>query len=725
MSLKEKLQVKTEAIRADAEAQKELQRNKELEPIRANINKLEKEKYHLEMIKNSLDFNSQEVKDGLGMKNYSKKIENEKKETRGELEETISEHQAALEKDGISNVDDLVDHQEYGEEKEVLAYKQALKQEEGLQLSDEELKKRLAELNINISEENFSYESVSHEISLRLADLEKELLADKLKTPEGKEEIINNLAEDFSKNIKILEFEATVDKSNQKNNQDFNHNQEDAFYRFGLKDQPDTYRRESITFIFYGDKMILNNYYSLTLPDNFSSQVDKVGLEVAQTALQRSYQQKLDAAFNNPNVLLGRAKRIKEAVDSFNPERRGLAIEALNNFKTKKQELLRLLQIKSTELKNQGIDFSPTSARAFGGQYEDLFKFNRYCDSEEMITKLETKHYPNNHLMPLYDYDKLKVITERRIKELDEAIEIINNIKDENDVKNFDSNKSDSYIGRFHQHLINNHIEAQAEFKLPVNVQYREIEELSNQFNSQEQAAQHLKNEVARLEQDKDKIAAKLSEAVEYKVAEKELYRNHKDVANLDKLESIIKDIERERKNAKLALKVIINLEFKLAKIEDVEGIVVKGTKVEIQSKVKESEQLNEDREKKEKELQKKEKELKIKGNKEPFFGKSKWRDQVSSLKAEIEKIKTEIQDLSDKYNQAIKDRFYYLDMDDLEYSKSKELIENYSNAGKAEEAFGTLKEQLTELSKEEIPTDLQEYHDKLKSLKDSLTSKA
>ena len=715
MALKDKLDRLSQQIVAEKEIEQKAQENENLKPIRANIKKLQKEKLDLEIIKNSLDYKSQGPKDGLGMQEYAKKATDEKTKTRSQLEEIAKQNKAALEKLGVTNVDELADKEEFAEDEEVVDYKKALDQESGVQLSDTELQNRLANFGITIDEKIFSYTTASEEIGLRLKELEQELLSEKIKTPEGKEEAITQLVEEFSKNTKSLGFESSSIKRADKNNeQSFNRNEKEATYVFGLKDKPDQYGGDNLIFKFNGDKVALNNFRNAHfLPKNFSQQVDKYGLDIAEEALKINYTQKIDKVFTDPNRLLGEKLKIQNTLELANPEKKKQVLSALEKFKSKKRELFNLLQDKSEELKSQGIDFNAEYASGYGAKYDEIFKFGWHRDAQYLIDDIQS----SQKLFPSRNFDKLKEVVEKRIEDLEQAKGVINQIKDKQSAEEFMYNsESEVYVGRLSRQAMKNDFEEKAKIDGDT---YRDTEKISKQFSSYQEATRDLQKEIAELKKDQEQISNKLTEAIEYDVTDFDLKNKHGFNYSLSTVERMVKDIEGERKNAEQALLAIANLQIKLPPEEDMS---VRGITVEIKSKDQASKTLNQDREKKEQELTEKEDELSRQKNSEPWLGKDKWRKKISSLETEVDVLKAEVKKLKDDYNKAVKETFYYAEIESLSsFSKSKQMFEKYSASGKVNEVFEPLKEKLTALSKQEVPADIQQFYAKLKDLETKL----
>lgn len=722
MALKDKLGDLSQQIAVEKEAAKEAKQTEDLKPIRAHIKKLEKTKLDLEMIKNSLDFKKETPADGLGMKEYATKAKDETKKTRQQLEEIATENKEALDKLGVKDIDELANNPEFAEEEEVVAYKQAEKQEEGVQLSDAQLKKRLASFDININDENFSYETASQEISQHLEKIDSELLTEKLKTPEGREETINQLAAEFAQTTKQLEFSGMSRKVDAEKDRGFDKNKADVYCQLSLKDKPGQYGGDNFRVEFFGDKATINDFYNLKLlPKDWQEKVDKYGEEIAAEALKKNYQQKIEGVFNDPSKLQGEAEKMRSALELINPEKRRQALKALSAFESKRSEVLRLLQKKSEELKSQGIDLSAEYASGYGSEYQQVFEFGWKMDIKSVTSFLEQG---NNKLFPTYDFDKTREIAERRINELNDAIEVITNLKTEKDVHNFSyNNKSEIYVGNLAKKKFDNSFEDSARFKLPKEINYNEEQQLAQQFSSYEEAKNYLDREIAELDKMKNKIQEKLDEVVDYRITEHNLRQEYGAYASSKSVEDMVKKIEGEKESAHQGLLAIASLQAKLPANEELK---VRGITVEIPSKLQATNQLNQEKEEKVKELDEKRALLEQQKKSEPWFGKDKWRQKIQLLEQEIKELATKIAELTTKAGQESKASFQYADIQKLNsFSESKDLFDKYKAAGTSDEVFVELQKSLQVLVDKEVPVSAKLFHEKLQELEKKLTAKA
>jgi hypothetical protein len=707
MSLQEKLaSLSQESAIKKAAADLE-QQNKELEPVRAKIKELEKTKLDLEMLKNSLDFKNANKEDGLSMEEYKQVVVNEKKQSRQQLDDLFNKHQETVESLGIKKADDFLVHEEFANESESLVHKKALQQEDGLKLSDAELKKRLAGFGININESNFSYQTASQEVGKRLEALENELLSEKVKTPEGRQESVEKLSKEFYDNSKHLQLKSIVQNENK--------TQEgpNASLRLNISDQATGAYGEHVQINIFPDNAVVLNYKELKLlPKNYQEKVDKYGPEIVKEALVKNYEQKVEEL-----QLSAGGEKMLSTLESISADKREQALESLNHFQKIQDKLLQMIKVKAEE-----FNLSPDYNAGYGASYKDIFKFDRYIDSQEIGNSLQ----PGRGLVPKYDFEKTKEIADKRSLELEQAIKIIEKIKSEEDFNNFSYKQtSDNYIGKLALQAFDTKFHSQAEFKVADDVNKEEFLRLAEQFPDHQQALNYLKQKLAKLEEISSKVKEKLAEVVDYEINLYNLKLKYGQNFSPGSLESMIEKIETEKEAANKALLLITQVETQLPSAE---LIVVNGTRVEISSILNEARENSTEKEAKELVLKEKKQNLSEKENKlnaNPLFGKHKLKEAISSLKTEIIQLELEINELSDSSSNNLSLAIKNIKTDDLPWlSEAKSLVENFRASGVAGEVFTKLKKSLQSLADKEVPVEALELNKKFKNLEASLGKK-
>lgn len=200
MSLENKLSKLSNKVREDNENKSKKDQEERLEPIRLKIKAIEKIRFEHELILESLRLKT-DKDTGVGMREYSEGVKNEFKRKDTQLEELVSKHKEALEAIGVENKDQLLENPDFLEDEEIVNFKKAKEQKENLELSNESLKEKLLSLGMTFDKENFSYDLAEKILQEKIEQIKKELALEKAKTPEGKEELKQELIEYFNKKI--------------------------------------------------------------------------------------------------------------------------------------------------------------------------------------------------------------------------------------------------------------------------------------------------------------------------------------------------------------------------------------------------------------------------------------------------------------------------------------------------------------------------------------------
>ncbi len=340
MALKDKLGALTQKIETEKQVQAQEKENLDLKPIRLNIKKLDKEKKNLEIIKGSLDFKAVDNStNNEGMQDYSLNTEKGIKTEEDQLDSLIVEHKEALASVGIENREQLISNPDYTEEEEVVDYKKALERGEDLKISDAKLKEKLQSYGIEIDDDNFSYEAASRAVEEKLKLVTSELINEKLKTPEGREDITKDLTEEFEKNTGELQLHSSSirDKSIDRGNTNYNHDES-----FGINLGKDSFYVER-----KDDKTMVNRWLNIKLvPDNFEQAKEIYGLEITELALEKAYQNKVHNAFVAWNEK-------KNNVTEDEAKHENIVFDAVKNViaaQLKRKELAQEIQEGGTEI---------------------------------------------------------------------------------------------------------------------------------------------------------------------------------------------------------------------------------------------------------------------------------------------------------------------------------------------------------------------------------------
>ena len=279
MSLKEKLAGISQNLQEEKKIEEQSAQEKELAPIRTKIKELEEQKRELDLIKGSLELKS-DGKIGKGMKEYSSETAGNIEKESIEINTLINENKEALQSLGVEDKEQLMTNPETAEGEEVVRYKKAEKQSEDLRMSDKALQKKLASLGIEVDQEKFSYDSAEKALAEKIQLVEGELVKEKLKTPEGKEENLEMAMGDLEKSLPA----PRISKESSRSGYDQ--------YVFSMKDTKVFYGYDDIQ----GSKKIANfkGLRNHLLPDNFKDLELKYGKDIAQEAIVKVYENKFD-----------------------------------------------------------------------------------------------------------------------------------------------------------------------------------------------------------------------------------------------------------------------------------------------------------------------------------------------------------------------------------------------------------------------------------------------
>lgn len=295
MSLKEKLTVLSQNLETEKNNKEKAEEEEFLKPTREKIKNLELSLRDLDLIKNSLEFKGDEnQKDAIGMQDYAKNTNQNIEAKSSEINDLILENKEALKELGVENEEQLVSSPEFATDSEVIEYHKAKEQGEDLKISDTKLKERLMDLGVEFDAENFSYELAIPAIDKKIKETALELNQERIKTPEGKELVLDNLAKEFEEKTKKLKLNS-ISERNKSIDSDLEKKQPDYSYRFKIGEN-------NFNIEFKDEKTKVDNWYNLRLiPDNFKDVKAAYGEEIACEALEKTYQNKINDTFSEFN----------------------------------------------------------------------------------------------------------------------------------------------------------------------------------------------------------------------------------------------------------------------------------------------------------------------------------------------------------------------------------------------------------------------------------------
>lgn len=735
MSLKEKLGGLSKILEEQKKTKEKSEEDKRLEPIRVNIKNLESSRKNLALVKGSLDFKapskSEKInkkiktkfgeinvltnKEASGMQDYLEQTDTKIKSKSGEIDTLILENKEALKELGIEDRDQLAVHPEFVEEPEVIEYHKALEQGEGLKMSDAKLKEKLITLGVEFDAENFSYESASQAVEKKIVDIDKELIVEKLKTPEGKEEVINNLAEEFKKSTGKLELHSFSGSPDKSMAMGYEKDRPDYSYGFGT-DQ----RNFSVNF--KDEKAKVTDWYNLKLiPDNFKDIEAAYGEDIAREALEKTYQNKVHENFSRWDETGDKAVSLKEQIKAVSPEERQAVKNKLNEFSEKQNEALRVLKEKSAELKGKGIEFNPDHVTGYGGAYQELLELDSRGTAKYISENLYKNDFP-----PQYDFVKLQEIVEKRMEHIDQFIKAIQNIQDEEGVKDLlENHDSDTYVGKFHKNQLGVDFREGVQFKLKGN-NNGAISKLTEKCKTYQQAEDYLNEIIEKNAAGENKVSEAIINTIkaQLKLRELEAEIKNEGIGNqVYNLENKIKEISRNKEDATKVMGEIESLQSELSREPELskENLILSDSHLIIPSIKKEYDDLRENKPLKQKEWENKKTERERQEETKPgLFGKEKWQKKLDLLKGEEASAEIEYRALDKQDQNALYYKAYRL-IDSDPYTPIGKMVQSHKAQGNASEIFNSLREELTKVIDTTLPPKILQDYAEYKALAEKI----
>jgi len=708
MSLKEKLsKISQDLQKTKAETEKEAQ-EKELEPVRLRIKELENQKNQLNLIKGSLELKSS-TETGKGMREYSEETHKQVQKESTHLDDLINENKEALQKIGIENKDQFVKNSEFAEESEVVSYKKAKEEVANLETSDSALKEKLKTLGVSIDEESFSYDSAEKALSEKLQSLKDELLQEKIKTPEGKEEVANALSESLKDSV--LELSFLKDEKN--NTQSF-------------------YLNNGGEIIIEDKNTKFKNWYRVKLLTKKITDLEKTyGKSVVKEALLKAYGNEIEAAFENfdekNNI---KDKAIKADLERTSPEKISEASKAFDEFKKLGNVFLNTLKEKSKELEAKGVGFSSDRIQNYGGNYRDyakLYEDDYYNDIVEK-TMREPWAYP-----PVLNFDNLKKHIEKRIEQIKEFTEDIRKLETKKDV--FMLTAIEGKIDRVHGRLRTGAVAGLERVKDSglYKSENTKINDHLMQFKSREEALNYLNKKHAEQENTKQKALQVIETRIDFEAKTEELIKESEaqnfitnneiegSSISIQDIENKFHRIEENKKGAFDLMSYLIKKEAELSK-EPVRALF-ENQKIEIISVNKQLEQLLKDIKNEENNLLNLNREItKHESNKPKIFGKDTWEKKLSDLKQEQKVLEEKIHKMSKEDAFALSNKSYFYIRDKECPKDIEKIIQKQKFAeGTLSEVLSDLKADLNEVINYKAPESIASLYEEYNNLEKKL----
>jgi hypothetical protein len=715
MSLSENLANRTKELQISKELKGQELEDSEFSPIRNKIKELEEQKRQIKMILGSLTLKSD--KDiGKGMKEYSTEVKDDKVKESTNIDVILKQNEEVLKNMGVENRDQLAENPEFSEESDIQNYKKAINQEENLKVSDDSLVNKLNSFGINTDSENFNYSFAEKALTEKLGLVNNELLKEKIKTPEGKVEIIDIMVNDMEKTLVGTQFTKDEKTKNDK--------------LLITNGYTNTYlENQGIKLV--GGKATFENINNINLlPPNIKDLELVFGSELAKEAIKKSYKNKISKNFDDFDKRNENSYALKEQLKQVSPIEGSKAQEALVDYKRLQNEFRNTIKEKSEELKNLGIDFNPSYPSGYGGSYEDLISFGSKQDVEDITQKLnDVSIFP-----PKFDYNKLHIAINKQKQNLQEFIDTIKNIKTQEDVSSFlegtGRNSHNSQVSKFHLANMTDTVHSydyNSKFKVEDPNGYNNkgadvnpVQILISQAKTFNEAERILNEKIAKLENSKEMILNKIDLAIDTRFKRKELDKEI-DMQNLkinSNVDNEILNIEKDRNEALDLISQLVKLESELPQ----EEIFLTGNKITVPSVVIELEKLSQNKgfeEQKLKDLNQKISNHDL--NKPKWFGKDKWEEESVEYKKEQDEIKNKIQKMGNEEYSALYKKAYI----NIPFNQNSEIgkifINQNFNKGNPNEVIKRLKDKLLEAVDRKIPTSVINLNEEYKELEKKL----
>jgi hypothetical protein len=436
MSIKEKLSALAQAKEvADTEAA-ERERNEELRPIRDNISRLDGEERLLRLIAWSLAMKSG-ASTGKGMAEYKTEATTENEAKGKKLEALVEENREILSGMGISKKEDLLEQEEFSGEQEAVDYKGSLTKMAGIGEADEALKERLTSLGVSLGEEKFSYESAGKAVTERLAVMDDELIALKLKTPEGHKEAVRQLAERIDKN-EIPQMQLSGDHRSE-------------FTKIEIAGDPYAYQsydssKKSLSVRIYAPSdeygretkkpPEFDGWEQLKVPEGLPQIAKKYGDDVAREVFQHAYNEKVGAIIDDREKRIG---ALREDLKRYEAGHREGATKKYREFLNVVETFRKTMDGQRAELITRG--FIKSQREDDFGVFNSLYYTDKrlfYRDEEYrdggIAGDLEHHGYyeqrpKGSEFSPRFDYEKIATCIQARI---DQMQTVLSALKDGN-----------------------------------------------------------------------------------------------------------------------------------------------------------------------------------------------------------------------------------------------------------------------------------------------------
>ncbi len=696
MSLEAKLANLSNQLEAKKQEQLQIEEEERLKPIRERVKELENQWHQLDIIKGSLEFKSGQEK-GLGMAEYAKETDEQLKQKTNKIDGLITKHSAALQELNIKDRDELVAKEDFANEPEVVEFKTAVGKTAEINLSDAALQTKLADLGIALETDKFSYEAAAKAVTEKMEILEKELTQEKIKTPEGREEVIVKLAEKFDNTLPKIKLFSYPERQ----------------YEFELTGTNDNHFRAHISI--HNNKANFDKWWDARLVSGDVTKLEKeYGRDIVDLAIKKTYNNKFSAAIKLFDEQHANVLAFNEHIKKISPAEKEKTRELLKEYGQVKNDLGQALVNKSKEFKQKGIDFSPTHAAHYGGNYMDYAKLINWGDIESDIIK--AINGPDK-LTDDFDYIKLQKLIPERIDSIKRFTEVIKGLETKEDIAKLlrGTNGRDELIGKFHQELL--HTPEWRDLRFHLSSNYLVEEEITNKYKTYTAVQEYITRKIKEYDSAKQLALSEIEAVLATKAVEAELnnlIKQEKFCDYIRDIEGKIDKINQDKRDAQKLLDEIKTIENTL--LPDEKLTLNDGT-ITIRSIVDKREEARNTYRAKDKELDDLKKAIPAFEYTQPkFFGKDKWQTELTSMKNNQKILEEELKNLNKEINDLYnKSHIYLVKRDD--YGSFYTLVKTHKAEGTTKEIFTGLKQKLQEMVDKKPPEAIVSLYNKYNEL--------
>ena len=700
MSLAEKLSQIAKNLEEEKVLVAQESTDQELSPVRTRITELEKQRAELDRIKGSLELQAGNGV-GIGMREYTEETDRALNKDSEHLDALLQSNEEVLKSLNIDSKERLVENPEFAQEPEILAYKKSTEKKRGLESSNLALREKLLSLGLIEEEHPFSYDSAESALATKLDSLDSQLLQEKLKTPEGKEEAIEMLAQDLEKVIENQTL--AIDKEK------------------GTSELQLNRKNHTIVVESSGKATFSQWRHSTLAPKEVSAMKEIYGAEVVHEALKKAYANKVEGALDQYDERVESTdKKLEAELERSSPEKWKEVAPVLKEFVELSEKMKTTLVNKAAELKEKGVSFSATYASGYGGEYKNYGMIAPSDQQNEVV--MQAMRDPNSY-PPVVYFDTLKDFTEKRVVQISEFISDIESLETERDVERFYKDKNFG-VPKTHRALLDTKFDNIQRFSQEG--QYRgntqeKIKTLSD-FPSYKAARDYFEKKHQQRDSLKNSIVSTIETAAEAQEIQQELLEEMKKQDFGNSIDTIERDVSKVEKNKQEATELLTEL-AKLEAILPQEELILTGKTILVPSVGEKIKVLKEQIQSSKESLARLSAEIGTKiANKPRLWGIKDWEQDVAKMQTEETQLRNTISAMeTDQMRELGNKSAYYLPI--KQYSELEKLTEEVgSSKGTSAEVFRGLREKLQEIIDKQPPQSVIDLHTQYTALQKKLS---